>query len=103
MAQCQFCGGEDKPIHPASGQQYGEPVCTDCFNESFTGPDPTNDEAYPRASRSREFHTAHLTHRGYLSETGYEDDSSPGEPDYESIIEARQEKRAERWNYKDVW
>jgi hypothetical protein len=64
---CSFCGG-DKPIHEESGNQYGEPVCTDCFKESFIpDPDVSTDFKDPSGrdmrvgDRSRhlaEFHTA---------------------------------------------
>lgn len=87
MAQCQFCGGQDKSIHPDSGAQYGEPVCTDCYDVT---PDPTND--VPR-SRTQTFHDSHMLHRGYLEEQGEEEGS---EPDYEGIMERRGEARGER-------
>jgi hypothetical protein len=124
MAQCQFCGGENKEIHPGSADQYGEPVCTDCFQSSYTpDPDSSSDfqavtygsqppyerndafaqkEARLGASRTGTFHSSHMLHRGLLEEQ--EDEYGGGsEPDYEGISEARAEKRAERWNYKDVW
>lgn len=33
--QCSFCGGTNQPIHINSQDQYGEPVCTVCFNRSY--------------------------------------------------------------------
>jgi hypothetical protein len=71
---CSFCG-ENKTIHPESGNQYGEPVCESCFNESYI-PDPDSSSDWKDTSgrdmrvgdRSRhvaEFHAARTRNRNY--------------------------------------
>lgn len=39
---CSFCGKWNTVIHPLAVQQFGEPVCVACFNQSMRR-DPTND------------------------------------------------------------
>ena len=57
MAECHFCGGNDTPIHPESDTQYGEPVCSTCFKDSYI-PDPDvfeSQEAMDRSLHMAEF------------------------------------------------
>lgn len=72
---CNFCGRSIYDIHPMAVTQYGEDVCEDCFNKSFTI-DPTNErEPHPgkeaAASDLWDWYFIEFLIKGFSNEAAY--------------------------------